>query len=140
MPTEPAIRTVGLEKSFGAVEVLRGVDLDVAPGTIVALLGANGAGKTTLVKILATLLRADAGTAVVHGSDVATDAPAVRGAISLTGQFAAVDEQPGHPGRRLGHLLEAPQRQDLDDLVHVQRIAVGAQAELQVQPPAGLRP
>jgi len=82
----------GLEKSFKELRVLRGVDLDVARGSIVALLGSNGAGKTTMVKILSTLLRADAGTARVNGFDVATQAADVRECISLTGQFAAVDE------------------------------------------------
>lgn len=67
-----AILVHGVEKSFGDLAVLRGVDLAVAPGSIVALLGSNGAGKTTLVRILATLLRADAGTATVHGRDVAS--------------------------------------------------------------------
>ena len=88
----PALSVRGIEKSFGELHVLRGVDLEVAPGTVCALLGSNGAGKTTLVRILATLLRADAGTARVGGFDVATEAEAARGAISLTGQFAAVDE------------------------------------------------
>lgn len=72
--------------------MLRGVDLDVARGSIFALLGSNGAGKTTLVRILATLLKADAGTARVHGFDVATEPAKVRESFSLTGQFAAVDE------------------------------------------------
>lgn len=88
----PAIQTQGITKSFGTVEVLRGVDLEVQAGSIVALLGSNGAGKTTLVRILSTLLRADAGTATVHGFDVATAPGDVRQSISLTGQFAAVDE------------------------------------------------
>jgi ABC-2 type transport system ATP-binding protein len=88
----PAIRVRDLEKSFKALRVLRGVDFDVAPGTIFALLGSNGAGKTTLVRILATLLRGDGGTASVNGFDVATRAGDVRTSISLTGQFAAVDE------------------------------------------------
>lgn len=88
----PAIRIRSLRKAFGAQEVLRGVDLDVAPGSITALLGSNGAGKTTLVRILSTLLRADAGTATVRGIDVAERPAAVREIISLTGQFAAVDE------------------------------------------------
>ena len=88
----PVIQVRGLEKSFGELDVLRGVDLDVQPGSIFALLGSNGAGKTTLVRILSTLLRADAGTARVAGIDVATDPASVREAISLTGQFAAVDE------------------------------------------------
>ncbi|MHB9847686.1 ABC transporter ATP-binding protein [Streptomyces sp. Tue6028] len=88
----PAMRVRGLEKSYGKLEVLRGVDFDVAPGSIFALLGSNGAGKTTTVRILATLLKADAGTASVHGFDVATHPTNVRESISLTGQFAAVDE------------------------------------------------
>jgi ABC-2 type transport system ATP-binding protein len=88
----PAIQVHGLEKSFKDLKVLRGVDIDVAPGSIFALLGSNGAGKTTVVKILSTLLRADAGTARVNGFDVATEAAGVRESISLTGQFAAVDE------------------------------------------------
>ena len=81
----------GLEKSFKELHVLRGVDFDVARGSIFALLGSNGAGKTTVVRILATLLRADGGGRV-HGFDVATQAAEVRESISLTGQFAAVDE------------------------------------------------
>jgi ABC-2 type transport system ATP-binding protein len=88
----PAIRIRGVEKSYRGLHVLRGVDLDVARGGIVALLGSNGAGKTTLVRILSTLLRADAGSAEIAGLDVAREAAAVRVAISLTGQFAAVDE------------------------------------------------
>ena len=88
----PAIRVHGLEKSYKKLEVLRGVDFDVARGSIFALLGSNGAGKTTVVNILSTLLRADAGTASVNGFDVATQAADVRESISLTGQFAAVDE------------------------------------------------
>ncbi|UOQ56422.1 ATP-binding cassette domain-containing protein [Leucobacter allii] len=88
----PAIAVEGLVKSFGDVEVLRGVSFEVAAGSIFALLGSNGAGKTTLVRILATLLRADAGRAAVHGNDVSAAPDAARRAISLTGQFAAVDE------------------------------------------------
>ncbi|BCL12571.1 ABC transporter ATP-binding protein [Micromonospora sagamiensis] len=87
-----AIQVRGLEKSYKQLHVLRGVDFDVAPGSIFALLGSNGAGKTTVVKILSTLLRADVGTAGVNGFDVATQAARVRESISLTGQFAAVDE------------------------------------------------
>jgi ABC-2 type transport system ATP-binding protein len=89
---ETAIHVQGLEKSYQKLEVLRGVDFDVAPGSIFALLGSNGAGKTTVVNILSTLLKADAGTAGVNGFDVATQAANVRESISLTGQFAAVDE------------------------------------------------
>jgi len=92
MITTPAIRITGLTKSFGELEVLRGVDIDVGRGSIFALLGSNGAGKTTVVKILSTLLRADDGSATVNGFDVATQAADVRESISLTGQFAAVDE------------------------------------------------
>lgn len=87
-----AISVRGIEKSYGEVAVLRGVDFEVETGSIFALLGSNGAGKTTMVRILSTLVRADAGTATVHGSDVASDPRGVRAAISLTGQFAAVDE------------------------------------------------
>jgi len=86
------IEVRGLVKSYDGTPVLRGVDLTVRRGSVTALLGSNGAGKTTLVRILSTLLRADAGTARVAGFDVATQAAQVRGAISLTGQFAAVDE------------------------------------------------
>ena len=92
MTTTPAIEVTGLARSYGDTAVLRGVDLTVSAGTVVALLGANGAGKTTAVKILSTLIRADGGTAAVNGYDVATQPSEVRGSISLTGQFAAVDE------------------------------------------------
>jgi ABC-2 type transport system ATP-binding protein len=91
IPEGPAIHVRGLEKSYKELRVLRGVDLDVARGSIFALLGSNGAGKTTIVKILSTLLKADAGTVRVNGFDVATQAAGVRASISLTGQFAAVD-------------------------------------------------
>ena len=87
-----AIVVRDLEKSFGDLDVLRGVEFTVERGTIFALLGSNGAGKTTVVRILSTLLRADAGTVAVNGFDVATRASDVRESISLTGQFAAVDE------------------------------------------------
>ena len=88
----PAVRVRGIEKSYGDLRVLRGVDLEVARGSIVALLGSNGAGKTTLVRILSTLLAPDAGTATVDGHDVVAQPGQVRESISLTGQFAAVDE------------------------------------------------
>ncbi|NYE96691.1 ABC-2 type transport system ATP-binding protein [Psychromicrobium silvestre] len=87
-----AIRVTGMEKSYGSLQVLRGVDFEVARGSIFALLGSNGAGKTTMVKILSTLLKPDAGTATVEGFDVTTEPLEVRQSISLTGQFAAVDE------------------------------------------------
>ncbi len=89
---QPAIHVQGLEKSYKELQVLRGVDFDVARGSIFALLGSNGAGKTTIVKILATLLKPDAGTAAVDGFDVASQPANVRESFSLTGQFAAVDE------------------------------------------------
>ena len=88
----PAIRVRGMEKSYKSLQVLRGVDFDVAPGSIFALLGSNGAGKTTMVRILSTLLKPDGGTATVNGFDVFSDPLRVREYISLTGQFAAVDE------------------------------------------------
>ncbi|MEV5967325.1 ATP-binding cassette domain-containing protein [Kribbella sp. NPDC051952] len=87
-----SIRVHGLEKSYKELHVLRGVEFEVEQGSIFALLGSNGAGKTTVVRILSTLLKADAGTATVNGYDVATQAADVRESISLTGQFAAVDE------------------------------------------------
>ena len=92
MTTTHAIRVAGLTKSFGDHEVLRGIDVEVARGSIFALLGSNGAGKTTTIKILATLLKADAGAATVNGFDIATQPAQVRESISLTGQFAAVDD------------------------------------------------
>jgi len=92
MTTEQAIEIGGLTKSYGDHAVLKGVDLSVRSGTILALLGSNGAGKTTVVKVLSTLLRADSGAASVNGYDVATQPAKVRESISLTGQFAAVDE------------------------------------------------
>ncbi|HEY5185548.1 MAG TPA: ATP-binding cassette domain-containing protein [Actinomycetes bacterium] len=87
-----ALHVQGLEKSYKELRVLRGVDFDVARGSIFALLGSNGAGKTTVVKILSTLLKPDAGTVTVAGFDVARHPADVRESISLTGQFAAVDE------------------------------------------------
>ena len=92
MVTDSAIHVQGLEKSYKTLKVLCGVDFDVERGSIFALLGSNGAGKTTVINILATLLKADAGTASVNGFDVATQAADVRQSFSLTGQFAAVDE------------------------------------------------
>jgi len=87
-----AISVKGLKKSFKEKEVLKGVDFEVRRGEIFALLGSNGAGKTTMVRILATLLEQDGGTAAVNGFDVASKPDQVRRSISLTGQFAAVDE------------------------------------------------
>jgi ABC-2 type transport system ATP-binding protein len=87
-----AIQVHGLKKSYQKLQVLKGVDFDVARGSIFALLGSNGAGKTTIVRILTTLLKPDGGTARVNGFDVLSQPARVREAISLTGQFAAVDE------------------------------------------------
>ncbi|GIO14935.1 glycosyl transferase family 8 [Cohnella xylanilytica] len=88
----PAIEVRSLRKSYKDLAVLKGVDFEVKRGEIFALLGSNGAGKTTIVRILATLLKQDGGTAVVNGFDVASKPDGVRQSISLTGQFAAVDE------------------------------------------------
>jgi len=90
--TSPAIETSGLVKTFGDNRAVDGVDLTVPAGTVYGLLGPNGAGKTTLVRVLATLLRPDGGSAHVFGHDVVRQADAVRGRISLTGQYASVDE------------------------------------------------
>jgi len=87
-----SIQVKGLQKSFGKLRVLTGVDFEVEEGSIFALLGSNGAGKTTIVKILTTLLRQDGGSATVNGFDVGSKPENVRQSISLTGQFAAVDE------------------------------------------------
>src|SRR4051794_8453563 len=89
---ELAVDAAGLEKAYGDVPVLRGVDLRVARGSVFVLLGPNGAGKTTIVKILATLVAADGGRARVAGFDVAAQRREGRRSISLTGQYAAVDE------------------------------------------------
>jgi ABC-2 type transport system ATP-binding protein len=87
-----AVETTGLVKSFGATKAVDGVDLSVAAGSVYGFLGPNGAGKTTTIRILATLLRPDAGTARVFGHDVVKEPDSVRRRVSLTGQFASVDE------------------------------------------------
>jgi ABC-2 type transport system ATP-binding protein len=87
-----AIETSGLTKSFGATKALSGIDLHIRKGSVYGLLGPNGAGKTTTIRILATLLKPDGGTATVLGHDVARDGHEVRNKVSLTGQYASVDE------------------------------------------------
>ena len=90
--TPLAIEATGLVKSFGEVKAVAGVDLAVRNGSVYGVLGPNGAGKTTVIRMLATLIRPDAGSARVFGHDIVEDADAVRGAVSLTGQLASVDE------------------------------------------------
>ncbi|MFU8872468.1 ATP-binding cassette domain-containing protein [Micromonospora sp. SL4-19] len=107
----PAIAATGLRKSYGDHVVLDGIDLAVAPGTIFALLGPNGAGKTTTVQILSTLIPADDGEARVAGHDVTREPDAVRAAIGVTGQFAAVD----------GLLTGAENLRLMADLHHLER-------------------
>ncbi|MGA5807129.1 ATP-binding cassette domain-containing protein [Streptomyces cellulosae] len=108
-PSAPAIETTGLVKTFGETRAVDGVDLTVPTGTVYGVLGPNGAGKTTTVKMLATLLRPDGGEARVFGHDVVHDADAVRSRVSLTGQYASVDEDLTGTenlillGRLLGH-------------------------------------
>ena len=87
-----AIQVTGLQKSYKEIHVLKGVDFEVGKGSIFAMLGTNGAGKTTIVRILTTLLKQVSGTATVNGFNVAAMPDNVRQSISLTGQFAAVDE------------------------------------------------
>ena len=108
-----AISTEGLVKRFGATTALAGVDLAVRTGTVLGLLGPNGAGKTTAVRVLATLLRPDAGHATVGGYDVVRDAHRVRQLIGLTGQYASVDETLTGAENLLliGRLLGVPRRE-----------------------------
>ncbi|MFI6419444.1 ATP-binding cassette domain-containing protein [Streptomyces sp. NPDC050842] len=107
--TDLAIETEGLVKVFGKNRAVDGIDLRVPAGTVYGVLGPNGAGKTTVVKMLATLLRPDGGRASVFGKDVVKDADTVRGRVSLTGQYASVDEDLTGTenlvllGRLLGH-------------------------------------
>jgi len=112
MSEELAIHASGLAKSYGRVRVLDGLDLSVPRGSVFALLGPNGAGKTTVVRILATLSRPDAGQARVAGFDVVRDRHLLRRCISLTGQFAALDEaQTGEENlRMMGALARLPRR------------------------------
>jgi ABC-2 type transport system ATP-binding protein len=122
MNETPAIEAVGLVKNYGKTQALAGFDLTVQPGTVYGLLGPNGAGKTTAVRVLATLLRPSGGRARVLGHDVVTEGPAVRRAIGLTGQYAALDEY--LTGRanlimigQLSRLTAAQARQRADELL-----------------------
>ncbi|MEV4948234.1 ATP-binding cassette domain-containing protein [Streptomyces sp. NPDC053755] len=111
----PAVETAGLRKAYGTVTVLESLDLRVERGSVFALLGPNGAGKTTTVRILTTLTRPDAGHARVAGHDVVTRRSDVRRAISLTGQFAAVDDtQTGAENLRMAARLSGLSRRDAD--------------------------
>ncbi|EHN12369.1 Daunorubicin resistance ABC transporter ATP-binding subunit [Patulibacter medicamentivorans] len=121
-PTPPAVSVARLAKAYGDHEVLRGVDLEVPAGTVYALLGPNGAGKTTMVRILSTLLPADAGDARVGGHDVRQDPDGVRSSIGVTGQFSAVDELlTGRENLRmmadLGHLDRDRATEVVDELL-----------------------
>jgi oleandomycin transport system ATP-binding protein len=113
LTTTYAIEATGLTKRFGDTVALDGVDLAAREGTVLGVLGPNGAGKTTAVRILATLLRADAGTARVAGLDVQRDAAAVRAVVGLTGQYASVDEDLTGTQNlvMIGQLLDLPTRQ-----------------------------
>ncbi len=122
-----AIQVNGLQKAYKQLPVLNGVNFEVEKGCIFALLGSNGAGKTTIVKILTTLLKPDGGTAAVNGFDVAAKPDRVRQSISLTGQFAAVDEI--LTGRenlimiaRLRHLKNSPSTSTSQHWVRVVRL------------------
>jgi ABC-2 type transport system ATP-binding protein len=120
--SDPAIEVRDLRKSYGEVQALRGIDLEVPAGTVLGILGPNGAGKTTAVRILTTLLPPDGGSARVAGYDVVKDAAALRAEIGLAGQYAAVDEN--LTGRenlvmvgRLYHLGRKPSQDRADELL-----------------------
>jgi ABC-2 type transport system ATP-binding protein len=114
-----AIEVTGVAKSYGDLPVLRGIDLTVPTGTVYALLGPNGAGKTTMVRILSTLVAADAGTARIAGFDVRTQPEGVRRSIGVTGQFSAIDE-----------LLSGTENLRLmADLAHLSRTEAGSRVD-----------
>jgi len=117
------IEVEGVSKAFGSVQALAGVSLHAQAGRVLGLLGPNGAGKTTLVRILTTLLRPDSGHARVAGLDIVRDAVALRSAIGLAGQYAAVEE-----------MLTGQQQRGEDP--HQRRLARAVRAE-QAQHPTG---
>jgi len=140
MPTELAVSARGLRKRYGETEVLRGVDLELPRGSVLGLLGPNGAGKTTTVRILATLAAADSGQASVAGFDVARQRREVRRRISLTGQYAAVDElQTGRENLltvcALRGCRRAPARARADELL--ERFELGSAADRLVRDYSG---
>src|SRR3954471_12372885 len=108
--TDLAIEATGIAKSFGATQAVAGIDLVVPVGAVYGVLGPNGAGKTTTIRMLATLIQPDAGSARILGHDLLSESDAVRRSVSLTGQLASVDEDLG--GREnlilLGRLLGLP--------------------------------
>jgi ABC-2 type transport system ATP-binding protein len=120
MTSAQAIEAIGLTRTFGRTRAVDGLDLSVPTGTVYGLLGPNGAGKTTTIRMLATLLRPDSGTARVFGRDIVREADAVRGHVSLTGQFASVDadltclENLQLLGRLLGHRRRAAKARALE--------------------------
>ncbi|MBW0105490.1 ABC transporter ATP-binding protein [Pseudonocardia sp. KRD291] len=131
-----SVQIRGLSRSFGDRTVLNGVDLDAEPSRVLALLGPNGAGKTTLIRIVATLLRPHGGTVRVAGHEVVTDPVAVRGELSLTGQFTALDdEQTGRENvvmtGRLMHLGRRAARGRATELL--ERFSLGAAADRRVR-------
>jgi ABC-2 type transport system ATP-binding protein len=130
--SDPAIEVRDLRKSYGEIEALRGIDLDVPAGTVLGILGPNGAGKTTAVRILTTLLPPDGGSARVAGFDVVRDAAALRAQIGLAGQYAAVDEN--LTGRenlvmvgRLYHLGRKRSQERADELLETFDLVEAAQ-------------
>jgi ABC-2 type transport system ATP-binding protein len=136
-PARPAISAQTVHKSFGEHIVLDGVDLIVAEGTVFSLLGPNGAGKTTMVRILSTLIAADAGDIQVGGHDVATDPDAVRAVIGVTGQFSAVDNYlTGEENLRLmadlRHLSRAAGRRRIAELLERFELTDAARKPLSV--------
>jgi ABC-2 type transport system ATP-binding protein len=126
--TNTAIAVSGLRKAYGDKIVLDGIDLEVQAGTVFALLGPNGAGKTTTVNVLTTLMKADGGTVRVAGHDIATEAKAVRAAIGVTGQFAAVDDLlTGQENLRLMVDLQGGDKQVVGELLERFELVESAQ-------------